>query len=706
MRYIHLRTELHPLLHSSIVADMSRSTVVPVLLLAPLPFLLFLLLPALFAQTLPQPNITSISGCTDVGNTTWNCTAGSELTVRGQNFREDVWSVSSSDVLLDCIINEPIDVVNSSLTCWLRSNRPPTWPGNVLEASVLSFRTGPSTPVFYGFAMSHVYMPVLTGIYGCNDTANNDGTWTRDCQPDSAQLTIVGAHFSVFDTLPYGQVHLLLADSALPTIFINVLNDSALVVDLGEFYARTFVPDHYASQALKVAFQVSWYYTNAVYLSLLAPIPPPAIGSFASATSPADGGCQGPNPSGPGLVGCVPGISHIGIYGHFFYQPMRVLVGGYPCQILYMDSTQMQVVLPLIPNYVPGFSYDLVLNDSVYWDDDEVGIYPQAFAFEGGAIPTHVLPCIPSCSLQGSGAKCRSGDVLTVKGVGFTSDPAAFMTLSNGQGWSANCTTLVEVDADTYACTLPESPGYQPQRMTITLTTMGVTSTPLPVIPYDLDEPLYITGVEGCGQQVLGGSTFSSNYTISLTGCSPGDDLILIGSGFRELPPYGEQPTILTHDNEAVELQMLILSLNYTALHVHLPGGYFKYITYGRPYAFSVILSVLGCSNPVTITYVDYNASAIFPTSSSSSSSSSTGGLPTPPPATSSSSSGLSAGGIAGVVIAVVVVAALVLAVLLMKGGRWGKRSGGEESGLSGLSPQSRYAAHQDSDFELHPARQ
>ena len=645
-----------------------------------------LVLPSVMAQSSPQPTITSVSGCTDVGVTTWNCTGGSTLTVTGTNFIDDPSAyMSSNDAGLQCWISHPIDVVNNNFTCYLESNRPPTWPGNVLERSVIRFVVANVTSApFYGFAMTHTDMPVLTGVYGCDDSNNANHDFTQNCVPDMTVLTVTGLHFDVINTVPYTSVMVRIGQR-ITTAFPQLINDTALTVALSTFYSRILIPDHYAGQPIPLFIQLSWYLTNSVNISFTNPIPPPQVVSLSS-FSAQSGGCQGRNASGLGLVGCVPGVSSAVISGHYFYQPMQVFVGGQLCMIRAIASTQITCLLPIIPLYVPGQLYDLVLNDSIYWDDNDVGVVPQAISFVGGAVLASALPCAAGCGIAYS-AKCQAGQAITIQGVGFTSDPQAVMSLTNPRsGWSGNCTSLVEVDQYTYACTLPQlttaEAALQPTAMTFILWSNGLVSTPLSVIAYDSATPIIISAITGCNQSIA----VASDGSLSIGGCDPYALLTLTGANFFR-GTFNAPPGIWSAD---MNLQMTVPSMTSTSLVAYF-RLYQPRLAFDIPITFTARSTTQGCSNTFNITFTG-------PPPDSPPSSSSTGSLPFPPPSSSSSSGGLSGGGIAGVVIAGIVALVVLLAVFIyLRGGHWGK--GGSKGGLTDRS--SQYAPHADSDFEL-----
>ena len=126
--------------------------------------------------------------------------------------------------------------------------------------------------------------------------------------------------------------------------------------------------------------------TNAVQVSFISPVPPPNVTALISESYVTTvSACLSGESSPPSLSGCVPGESVITIVGDYFYQPINVYIGGKLCEpaagLYVVSPRQIVCVVPLLDYYVPGFYYDLVLNDTVYADNPEVGVLPSAIAF-------------------------------------------------------------------------------------------------------------------------------------------------------------------------------------------------------------------------------------------------------------------------------------------------------------------------------------
>ena len=161
-------------------------------------FVIVCLWPSLvLCQALPV--ITAVSGCTDVGTVTYNCTSGVTLTVYGTNFVQDDnanvdFRPRGSTV---CWINQPIYPTN--LTCNLFTDDRSFLQGDVLESVYINFPSitlegsiySYDTPLFAGVAFKHIPLPSIIGISGCDDTNNTNGQFTANCVPETATITLI-----------------------------------------------------------------------------------------------------------------------------------------------------------------------------------------------------------------------------------------------------------------------------------------------------------------------------------------------------------------------------------------------------------------------------------------------------------------------------------------------------------------------------------
>ena len=185
--------------------------------------LLFLRLPhqLVLCQPSPLPVITAVSGCTDVGSVTYNCTSGATLAIHGTDFVDDdnaalVFPYTSGHTV--CWINPQLYATN--ITCNLFTDDRTFLHGDKLEAVQIGFPSIPvegsiyyySRPLFYGVAFLHVPLPSITSISGCDDSNNTDGQYTVNCVPEIATITLAGVDFSIFDQavsgLPYNWTRL------------------------------------------------------------------------------------------------------------------------------------------------------------------------------------------------------------------------------------------------------------------------------------------------------------------------------------------------------------------------------------------------------------------------------------------------------------------------------------------------------------------
>ena len=667
------------------------------------------------AQASPDmPVITRISGCSDVDNVTWNCSLTADtLTIYGTNFPQD----NSTWVLVgysaECWVYYPVH--STYFTCDLYSGRNVFVPGYVLEPVLVGFPSLHPHPLqsyetgFTGVAFVALPFPRLLRISGCDDSNNANGRWTQNCDPTTATLTLTGNDFSIYDEavsgLPHDHLRISIGNSKNSISWVLV-DEQTIVIPLWESYNRLITPDHYTGTALNLYLEVGVQTTNSLSISFVYPIPPPQIGWLSSDQFWAsDIPCR--SSTGFSLGGCVPGVSWITISGHHFYEPITVTVAGQPCVIGAFWTTQFQCLLPLLDHYVPGFYYDLVINDTVYADDPEIGVVKGAIAFVPGPILNGMVPCIDIMSQQRIFyGKCQPGQQLTLIGTDFLPvDPQAYVTL-NGDDFSGRCTELTILDDQHLVCTLPDlGPTSQWAHTLVTLYANGNTSTSLVLYPYEAANPIVVTALEGCGGS--GQSTLVNGIPV-LSGCLPGSDFTIKGTNL---------PTDNGAYVNAVSTGTLSASCRWssgTDWYCTLPDfslytefgvtTYFNiwFYTYSNPFGIVFTLPGSGGASsssssssgsslpPVIVTGSSSSSSSassgnsslsstssrstgggsntVSSSSSSSGSSGSSGSAASNSSSSStssSSSSGLSHGAVAGIVIGAVVGAVLIVAVLV-----------------------------------------
>ena len=528
------------------------------------------------ASSQPAPNITAISGCTDVGSVTWNCTAqGVKLTIYGTDFITDgtdpsVHFINPTTADTYCWIDFPIYATN--LTCGLWTADRSFILGGRLEGVQLIFSdgTGPSswvsTPTFYGVAFQHYPLPTITNISGCDDTNNTDGQYTANCDPTAVTITLTGIDFSVFHAdvsgLPWDHLYVRLGDTVNIATW-QYVSDTTILIPLWETYSRLLVPDHYTGTPLSLSLQAGQLTTNSVMLSFISPQPPPQVTSIVSESIGITTiACQSTGGNPPSASGCVPGVSTITIYGHHFYPPIDVYIGGKLCAPTYPPgptANMLVCIVPLIDSYVPGFYYDMTLNDTAYADDPEVGYLPSAVSFVPGPVLSKVLPCLDTLTTDNSTyPRCQPGNRITIVGTDFLpADPAAVLNIAGVvRDYSGSCTDLVVVDEEHLVCTLPNLGAIsQWSAASLTLTAFGNTSSNLVVYLYDSGSPINITLMTGCGN---GTSVIVDGIPI-LYNCIPNEPFHING---YNIPTHN---AVYVYDTN----YYLGISVGYTCVHIH-----------------------------------------------------------------------------------------------------------------------------------------
>jgi len=559
------------------------------------------------------------------------------------------------------------------------------------------------TPAFAGVAFAHIAFPRIDRISGCDDSNNTDGQYTAHCDPETTTLTLTGSGFSIFLEEVSGLPGMLLWSNIGGVgahIDWEVVSDTTLLVYLATSYTRLIVPDHYTGTPLPFSLSVFSKSTNVVYVGFVTPLPPPRIDGIRSTTFiETHVPCQ--TATDGALGGCTPGVSIITIDGHYFYPPLSVFIGGKPCTITnpWPTLTQIFCIVPLLDDYVPGLYYDLVINDTVYADEPEVGVMKSAIAFLPGPILSGVVPCIDTYQLDGAMfSKCSPGHVLTIVGTGFLpADSTAYVNITGiVRSFSGQCSNLQVIDNEHLTCTLPDlGPDSRWASAQLTLHAHGNTSSPVVVYPYDFSNPITVTKLVGCGGQ----TSTMINGMPTLLNCDPNDGLEIEGLNIPDLP----SDNIEVFDSTA----NLPISTTYhssTYINAYLPG-HSSLLVLCEPTIYAVRSISYGISNPFAIVFVPTGFDC--PSSSSSSSSSSTGAggasgsTSNGGDSSSDSSSGLSHGGVAGVVIAAVIGALVVCAALVWMCRMRGRKG---ERGFSSHSDQTDGRSYESSTdaVELH----
>ena len=156
------------------------------------------------------PVISSVSGCTNVGSVTYNCTFTSTvITVSGSNFPTGRSQQAYVQVGTDYTCNIAL-LTSTNITCTIFTEDPFAWPGPQLlnVSAVFPGSAQVSSAPFLGLSMQYPTLPVLQTITGCDDRNNSNGQFTQSCDPSFAVLTITGVGFNTIETARY--VHLYL----------------------------------------------------------------------------------------------------------------------------------------------------------------------------------------------------------------------------------------------------------------------------------------------------------------------------------------------------------------------------------------------------------------------------------------------------------------------------------------------------------------
>jgi hypothetical protein len=482
-------------------------------------------------------SIVKVSGCTDVGAVTVNCTfpAILHLTVSNYTFKESTILnlglgvvVGSSTVYTYGLTLDANDPSNSTVVATINSRGyQPAIMALLIKLVLINNRDGLSTPPFAGVEFAYEPPPTLTSISGCQDGPGG----TFNCVPDQTVLTIRGENFK---WLQIGAAASVCIESKCSVIPLTVVNSSYVAFPLSERYVLLVEPQHYGGGVLSLYFdfyvQTSHYYTNALNISI-APLPLPVVQSWSSI------GLRGCEPSDSGLLpnftSCIPFHSVLVLDGQYMSAAV-VTVAGLPCLVQpYQDRGSLIVRLPVFP-FVPLLPYDLVVTN------------PTGSWVGTGAITFTAAPAVYAITkgedfsrteyYASPGGFNQQNSTIVVYGVNFYADPtlqvrlAPYSTVGLFGEFNMTCDEPTWINSTAISCHLPvlnatAGPKFWGllSKLTVTFNSSQVVTPQLVVTVYDYPTAPQVQSVTGCRSAVT---------ALQLSGCANGAVLTLTGLNF------------------------------------------------------------------------------------------------------------------------------------------------------------------------------
>ena len=399
-------------------------------------------------QSAAGPVVTSVSGCTDVGSMTVNCTLPVYLTVQGSGFSTGVsrggpgYVNALSYWIAPQLQLSPQAVASGVVRPYLRASA--EYPVNdtyfvfeivylgqgVFESGVpltLTVVLGDGGPLaiasepFLGVTVLGVPPPVIDTIAGC-PVVGADGQSVAQCLPDRDVLTVKGSGFLQWQATPLVlsmgtvQTSLYLGLSGSYFAYSYIFNDTFLTLTLDNSYRFLLAAHDFGSPPLPFAIveRLSGWRSKSGMTIQFDALPPPSFSLLQPyvfvrlLTLP---GCVwGPNQTN--LVNCTAGYAGMRISGQYLYEVVAT-IGGQPMTTMLraqQDAQLLSLVTPLY-NFEPGVLYDFVLTAA----SGSITV-PNYVSFTG-------LPAIVSAACRDpllpidiASLGCQPGETVTMNG--------------------------------------------------------------------------------------------------------------------------------------------------------------------------------------------------------------------------------------------------------------------------------------------------
>ena len=407
------------------------------------------------SQSSAVPEVTSVSGCSDVGTMTVNCTYPALLTVRGSGFLTNITkgpslSTNAPIYWIDIAIELSTPAVAAGLTVSDTSVRPSgQFPVNdtyfvfvmgylgrgVYAEGValsLTIHLGTitlasrglqvSSSPFVGVTISAVPPPVVDTITGC-PIVSADQQSVAQCLPDRDVLTLTGSGFLQWQVtalrLSMGtvQTSLYLALVRSTTPYDWIFNDTVITVVTNNAYRYLLAAHDFGAPPplpFAIVEKLSGWQSKSGMTIQFDTLPPPSYSSiapFVFYSLPMLPGCVwGPNRTS--MVNCTAGYAGISLSGQYLYEVVAT-IGGQPMTVMpraQQDVKLISLVTPLY-NFEPGVLYDFVLTAA-----SGSITTPNYVSFAG--LPTIVSAACrdPMLPVDIASLACQPGETVTMNG--------------------------------------------------------------------------------------------------------------------------------------------------------------------------------------------------------------------------------------------------------------------------------------------------
>ena len=407
-------------------------------------------------QSSSVPVVTSMSGCTDVGATTVDCTLPVLITVRGSGFLSNISGATSLFYAQQPLYWISVQPQLSPAAVAAKFPSPAISPsarfpvndtyfvfqlyylgrGALVEGEPISVTVtvggdyarstmpwlAQTLAPFAGVTINSVAPPLISAISGC-PVVGADGLSVAQCLPDANVLTLTGSGFlqwqgtTLFSNIGALQSYMRLNYDNTSVTRSAIVSDSLILVSLTSTFYRLLSAGDYGAppQPFYVTEQYSSWQSTQMSVQF-APLPPPSFNTVAPysyyelALLPA---CVwGFNRSS--IVNCTAGSGLIRVQGSYLFQ-VTATVNGLPMTPLsytYLTATPTLAyfVAPLY-NFQPGVLYDVVLTGA----SGSVTL-PKYMSFSGLATIVSAACRDPLLPSDVASLACLPGETVTLNG--------------------------------------------------------------------------------------------------------------------------------------------------------------------------------------------------------------------------------------------------------------------------------------------------
>lgn len=306
--------------------------------------LLFLI--SLINQSCAQPIITRVSGCTDVGEITMNCSRSSYifLTIYGSGFDEHQYGVQLGNTSMGYGYTNALSINDTVITA-----RYFVYYGQFMHGDLLnvSLRFGDNLYATAPRLSFTAPQPVIASrVTNCPTTSSN-GLKASGCN-FVEPITIVGSGFNMIIVENYD----VRFGSKLYTskIIMQIVNDTMIVINIAD---KLMIPLQLYNQAADLTISgINQWQSWQISVSLqFSSIPPVQLTSFGF-VSPQDDGCIQEQVNNRTLLSqCKPGRSIVRLFGKYMWDDTQIFIAGIltpSSDIRRVDPQTYNVLVPIL----------------------------------------------------------------------------------------------------------------------------------------------------------------------------------------------------------------------------------------------------------------------------------------------------------------------------------------------------------------------